>query len=52
MTEWKARRFWKDVTVEPHAGGFGVRLDDRPVKTPGKADLAVPSRALADEIAA
>ena len=52
MTEWKARRFWKDVTVEPHASGFGVRLDDRPVKTPGKADLAVPSRALADEIAA
>ncbi len=52
MTEWKARRFWKQVTVEPRDGGYGVKLDDRPVKTPGKSDLAVPSRALAEEIAA
>ena len=51
MTEWKARRFWKSVTVEPLDEGFGIRLDDRPVRTPGKLALRVPTRALAQEIA-
>lgn len=33
-------------------GGFGVTLDGRPLKTPAKARLVVPTRALADAIAA
>ncbi len=51
MSEWKARRFWTEARVEPHEAGFTVRLDGRPVKTPGKTELAVPTQALADEIA-
>lgn len=32
-------------------GGFGIRLDARPVKTPAKAALLVPTRGLAEKIA-
>ncbi|MDV3459036.1 ATP12 family protein [Sphingomonas sp. HF-S4] len=42
------RRFWKDVTVEP---GNGIALDGKPVRTPGRAPLDVPTRALAEAIA-
>ncbi len=52
MTVWKAKRFWKEATAVPEAGGFGIRLDGRPVKTPAKASLVVPTLALAREIAA
>jgi chaperone required for assembly of F1-ATPase len=44
------RRFWKDVVCEPGPGGFAIRLDGRPVKTPKRAELIVPNRALADAI--
>lgn len=36
----------------PSAGGFGVFLDGRPVRTPAKAPLAVPTAALAEALAA
>jgi len=52
MNGWVAKRFWTDVTVAPDDGGFGVRLDGRPVRTPGRTPLVVPTRALADLIAA
>lgn len=52
MSEWKPRRFWKDVAVERSAGGYCILLDGRPVKTPGKVPLDVPTEALAREIAA
>ncbi|MDT8760103.1 ATPase [Sphingomonas psychrotolerans] len=42
------KRFWKEVTVEP---GNGIALDGRPVRTPGRAILAVPTRDLAEAIA-
>jgi chaperone required for assembly of F1-ATPase len=42
------RRFWKDVTIEP---GNGIALDGKPVRTPGRAPLEVPTRALAEAIA-
>ena len=45
------RRFWKDVTVGTDEDGWSVRLDDRPVRTPARAPLVVPNRALADVIA-
>ncbi len=48
---WKPKRFWKDATVEACEGGFTVRLDARPVKTPGKNLLVVPTRAMAQAIA-
>jgi chaperone required for assembly of F1-ATPase len=52
MTEWKARRFWKTVTVAPVETGYQVLLDARPVRTPGKSLLVVPTRAMADAMAA
>ncbi len=52
MTAWKPKRFWKIVTVAPAEGGFSVLLDKRPVKTPGKLTLILPTEALARAIAA
>jgi chaperone required for assembly of F1-ATPase len=45
------KRFWKEVVVEPEVGGWGILLDGRPVKTPARAPLVVPTQALADGIA-
>ncbi len=45
------KRFWKDVAVTNDAGRFGIALDGRPVRTPGRAALAVPNAALAEQIA-
>jgi chaperone required for assembly of F1-ATPase len=44
------KRFWTDVDVVEN-GAFGIALDGRTVKTPARADLIVPTRALADAIA-
>lgn len=51
MTEWKARVFWKDVAVRETDGGWEITLDGRPVKTPGKSPMALPTRELAEAIA-
>jgi chaperone required for assembly of F1-ATPase len=45
------KRFWKDVAVEAEGDGWAIRLDGRPVKTPARADLRVPTIALAEAIA-
>lgn len=52
MTEWKARRFWTRAGARPAAGGFAVELDDRPLRTPGKQPLILPTQALAHAVAA
>ncbi|MBB1491086.1 MULTISPECIES: ATP12 family chaperone protein [unclassified Paracoccus (in: a-proteobacteria)] len=52
MSEWQARRFWKENAVEPVPGGYEVRLDGRPLRTPGKLPLVLPTRALALAVAA
>lgn len=52
MSEWKQKRFWKAVSVEPEEAGFAIALDGRRVKTPAKTPLIVPTSALADAIAA
>jgi len=47
------RRFYKCAeVVAADGGGFAVRLDGRPVRTPGKRPLVAPSRAVAEWIAA
>jgi chaperone required for assembly of F1-ATPase len=46
------RRFYKTVAAGPVDEGFGVLLDDRPVRTPGAARLVVPTLALAELVAA
>jgi len=51
MAEWKLKRFWNAATVEQTDDGFAVLLDGRSVKTPAKAGLIVPSKALAEKIA-
>ncbi len=51
MSEWKARRFWADATVETVADGHTVRLDGKPVRTPLKTEIVMPSRALAHGVA-
>lgn len=52
MSGWKAKRFWKEARAEACEGGFTVRLDGRPVKTPAKVALVVPTMAMAEAIAA
>jgi chaperone required for assembly of F1-ATPase len=46
------RRFYKAASVAPGAGGIDILLDGRPVKTPARAPLAVPTEKLAEAIAA
>lgn len=46
------KRFYKAAESIEKTEGFSVALDGRPVRTPAKAVLAVPSRALADALAA
>lgn len=46
------QHFYTSASVAETEGGFGVVLDGKPVRTPAKRPLAVPSRALADAIAA
>jgi chaperone required for assembly of F1-ATPase len=46
------KRFYKDVSVAPVAGGFAVLLDGRPVKTPARNALILPTEKLAAVIAA
>lgn len=52
MSGWTAKRFWQEASVFPNGDAFSVRLDDRPVRTPAKAELVVPTHALACAIAA
>ena len=42
------KRFWKDVAITPERG---IALDSRPVRTPGRLALILPSDALADAVA-
>jgi chaperone required for assembly of F1-ATPase len=52
MSAWKAKRFWTEARAEACDGGFTVRLDGRPVKTPAKVPLVVPTLEMAQAIAA
>ena len=46
------KRFWKSAEAAEVEGGFGVQLDGRPLRTPAKAALVLPTRALAGAVAA
>ena len=48
---WAPRRFWTDVGVAEVQGGWAVRLDARPVRTPGRALMVMPARGLAEVVA-
>ncbi|EAP91192.1 hypothetical protein OA2633_03421 [Oceanicaulis sp. HTCC2633] len=46
------KRFYKEVSTQPGEGGWSILLDGRPVKTPAKRALHVPSETLATALAA
>jgi chaperone required for assembly of F1-ATPase len=47
------KRFYQAVTVgNPEPERFSILLDGKPIKTPGRAALLLPSRALAEAVAA
>ena len=46
------KRFYTDVGVVERAEGFAIELDGRPVRTPARALLALPTPALAQAVAA
>lgn len=50
--EWAPRRFWTAARVTAEAGGHAVLLDDRPLRTPARAALRLPTPALARAVAA
>ncbi len=45
------KRFYKQVTVQAVDGGWGIALDGRPLRTPAKHPLTLPTQALAEAIA-
>ncbi|MDX8440164.1 ATP12 family chaperone protein [Mesorhizobium australafricanum] len=45
------KRFYKAVSVVPAEGGFAVHLDGRPVRTPGKAVMVLPTEKAAALVA-
>lgn len=50
-SEWKAKRFWTDVSVVTEGDGFAVELDGRRVKTPAKETLLLPTHEMARAVA-
>ena len=52
MSGWTAKRFWKEALVDRVDGGYAVRLDGRPVKTPAKTPLVLPTEQMAQAVAA
>ncbi|MGB0552940.1 MAG: ATP12 family chaperone protein [Alphaproteobacteria bacterium] len=51
MTGKAPKRFYKKVDVEALADGFAITLDGRPVRTPMKSKLQLPSHRLASAVA-
>jgi len=46
------KRFYQLASMRPVEGGYGIFLDERRLKTPARAELTLPSGALAHDIAA
>jgi chaperone required for assembly of F1-ATPase len=51
MSDWKPKRVWKAATAAPFEGGFTVLLDGRPVRTPAKSALTMPTMEMAQAVA-
>lgn len=52
MNSRKPKRFWQNAHVGESNGGFAILLDQKPIQTPGKLPLQVPTPELAGAIAA
>jgi chaperone required for assembly of F1-ATPase len=48
---WPVKRFYKAAEAAPAAGGWEIKLDERPVKTPARRPLLLPNAALAEAVA-
>jgi chaperone required for assembly of F1-ATPase len=46
------KRFYKEAGAAEVEGGFAIMLDGKPIRTPSKRQVVIPSRALADAVAA
>jgi chaperone required for assembly of F1-ATPase len=46
------KRFYQETAIDAGEGGYRVLLDGKPMRTPAKAVLVLPTRALAEAIAA
>ena len=46
------KRFYKEAGVAETEGGFAIMLDGKPIRTPSKRQVVIPSRVLADAVAA
>lgn len=46
------KRFYKHAAAQPTEGGYQVCLDGKPIRTPAKAAMVLPTQALAEAIAA
>jgi chaperone required for assembly of F1-ATPase len=44
------KRFWKDAAIVERDGRWGVELDGKPLRTPAREALAVPTPALAEAV--
>lgn len=45
------KRWYKAAAAVPAEGGFGIALDDKPLNTPARTPIVLPTRALAQAIA-
>ncbi|MXY33673.1 MAG: ATPase [Boseongicola sp. SB0676_bin_33] len=52
MSEWNLKRVWGTVSVAAEPEGFSIWLDKRPVRTPAKRALVLPTQAIARHVAA
>ncbi|MEO5640371.1 MAG: ATP12 family protein, partial [Sphingomicrobium sp.] len=46
------KRFWREARAVEADGRWGIALDGRPLKTPAKALLVLPTPALAEAVVA
>lgn len=51
MSEWAAKRFWSEVSLDEGPSDIGILLDGRAIRTPAKALLRVPTPAFAEALA-
>ena len=51
MSEWKPKRFWKNVHVASLEAGYSIKLDEKILKTPAKKQMLLPTEKLAKKVA-
>lgn len=52
MSEWAAKRFWTTVSLAPLMEGYTILLDGKPIKTPLRNNVIIPTEAIAMRIMA